>query len=322
MDGRHPHAPAVLRRRGVRWGAAAVVTAMVAVGTFRAATNRTHPRPQAPAPASVVMAASGPAGVIQVRDGTVIRMDQQSPPGRLVIPPPPTGPRPDGVAVGRHRVWVSSEGLVRGYGPGGGTIRVFRIAPSGTLRMAEGGGTLWAGVADSDVLRARTLADRRLRFRLTLLPGALVGVSAIGRDAWAVVKTAGDATLVVRARPGARRATTVTRLSGVPRGIAAGVRTVWVLTDRQLLAVDTRTGSRRGPFPVPLNAREVAAGPGRALVSDPLEGIVRERTLGGRFVDHPVGRGARGLTAAADRFWVSVGPQATPVSETYAPART
>lgn len=322
MERPHPHAPAALRRRSVRWGAAAVATVMVAVGTYRAATNRAHPQPVAPAPASVVMAASGPAGVIQVRDGTVVRMDQQSPPGRLVIPPPRTGPKPDGVAVGRHRVWVSSEGLVRGYGPGGRTIRVFRITPSGTLRMAEGGGTLWAGVADSDVLRARTLADRRRRFRLTLLPGALVGVAATSREAWAVVKTQGDSTLVVRARPGARRATTVTRLPGVPRGIAAGLRTVWVLSDRGLLAIDSRSGVRRGPFPVPLNAREVAAGPGRAVVSDPLEGIVHERTLGGRFTDHDVGLGARGLAAAADRFWVSVGDQATPVAEGYAPPRT
>lgn len=284
--------------------------AVAGIGAL-AANQGERPRPEA-VPATVVRAASGPAGVVMLRDGTVIRMDQQSPPGRLVVPPPDTGPQPDGLAVGGSRVWVSYDGLVRGYGQGGRTVRAFRISDGGPQLLAEGARVLWAGRRGSDILRSAVLTTRPVTRRATLLPVRMTGLTATARGAWVLGPAGAEGSVLLQVPPGGAPVRRVARLPGRPLGVSAALRTVWVLTSRGLHRVDHRTRRVRGPFPVPGGASEVAAGPGRVLITVPPSGVVVERTLTGRPTVHDVGRGVRGLAADREGFWVSVGARATP----------
>lgn len=299
------------RRLGIAAGVAFIATA-VWVGV-RGKTEE----PRARVPAATVLADSGPAGVVWVRDGAVVRIDRQSPPDRLVIPAPRRAPWPDGVAVGRRRMWVSSQGLVRGYSQGGRSVRAFRVTPTNPLLMAEAGGLFWAITPNTGQLYVGQLSDRPMRFGEIGLPCPARDLEALGSDAWVLCDAPGGRSALVRVTSPAL-VTTVATFPARPRALSAWTRSVWVLDDRALHRVDAGTGRVEGPYGVTPDASEVAAGPGRGLVLDPRTGIVLDRTLGGSVYTYNLGPGARAITATAPGFWVSTGDAATPRRVDYA----
>lgn len=268
--------------------------------------------PEALKRAASVMVDSGPTGVAVIRDGAVIRIDRQSPPYNLLIPPPTTEPWPDGIAVGRQHVWVSSQGLVRGHVPGSPRVREFRITPSEPLLLAEGRNVLWAATPGTRRLYHGSLLTRRATFVAVAMPGVVRDLDAQGHEAWAVVDAPGGSSRVVRviaSRPGAR---TVVQLPEGAWALATAVRSVWVLTRRGVYHIDRDTLAVRGPLPTVPGSKEIAATTGRVLTLAPAFGVVMERRRDGVLVGYDVGRGSRALAAGRRGLWVSEGDAATP----------
>lgn len=294
----------------MRGGGVAVAAVAVGIAVYNGTTGE-RPPPQALVPASTVMADAGPSGVVIIRDGTVIRVDEQSPPGRLVIPAPSRAPWPDGLAVGRFRVWVSSQGLVRGYARGGRSVRAVRVTRSEALLLAEGNRVLWAATPYTDVVRYGRLTQRPMRFRGVRVPGAVRDIEARGDDAWVMLAAPRRRTIVARVTAGGG-VLVVADLPGRSTGIAAGTRTLWLLNDGGLYRIDMNTLRMAGLFPVQPGTDEVTAGPGRVITVDAETGIALDRTLGGRVFTYNVGRRARAIAGARRGFWVTTGDQATP----------
>lgn len=299
------------RRLGIASTLVLLATAIV-VG----ARGKTPP-PQARVPASTVIAASGRVGVVLIRDGAVVRIDRQSPPGRLIIPRPARAPWPDGLAVGRSRVWVSSQGLVRGYAVDDRPVRAFRVTASNPLIMAEAGRVLWAATPWADRVLGGDLRGRPVRFAAVRLPCQARFLTARGGDGWVLCDAARRRALLVRVTPGVAPVV-VAELPGRARGVSAARVFVWALTERGLYRLDPRDQRLLGPFGVTPRSTELAAGPGRVLTLDEDLGIVLERTPAGRVHTYNVGEGARALAAASRGFWVTVGDQATPRFVEYA----
>lgn len=299
------------REDWARWLGIAFIVVVLAVAIVNGVRGRPV-EPHARVPAATVMADAGPAGVVWIRDGAIVRIDRQSPPGRMVIPRPGSAPWPDGLAVGRHRVWVSTQGLVRGYSQGGRSVRAFRVTETDPLLMAEGRGFFWAVAPFTSSLHEGELAERPLRLRAIDLPCAARDLEANGADAWLVCDIGGDLTGVVRVSSRTGMATVVARLPGRARGLSAGQRSLWILVAGGLYRLTFATGEIVGPLGVTPGSTEVSAGPGRGLTLDTDAGIVLDHTLGGRVFTYNVGRGARAIAAAKTGFWISTGDAATP----------
>gem|GEM_PF-6253853 len=307
-----PGAPRRGRRPGPRLRAALVAAGALAGAGAVAAVTSGGGGGDARAPAAAVAvtgAARGPAGVVVVRDATLVRLDRQSPPGRLVVPPGPGGRAPEGVAVGRQRVWLAQGGVVRGHAPGVPAVRALRLAPRGPLLLAEGGGALWGGVPGARRVWWARLSRRPVSRAAMPLPGPLRALASRANGAYAAV-AAGRATVLVELSP-LRRPRVRARLPGEVRALAVDGRRVWALTARGLVRWDPAGGVAR-PLPVPPGTRELTAAAGRVAVLAPATGTLVERTAAGAVRRHALPRPARGLTADAEGMWVCLGREAVP----------
>jgi hypothetical protein len=310
-----------------------VAVAGCAVGVASSATGVLGSRDLTPAasPAHVVIAGSGHAGVFTVRDGALTRLDRQSPPGRLLIPPPRTGPVATAIAVGALRAWIDRGSVISGYSTDPGSpdpvwsVRVSAI--SRTSVLASSGRWLWVGdprtgrVFPIDV-RERTTQHPagHLRGPVVGAPfevaGRLVGCAAVPDGLWVVSRTPGGGSEITRVVAGHRsgESQVISRVDRAPIAITAAGWSLAVLVRGQVLRIDGRSHRVIQRLSVPFRATAISASAHAVVVSNPGMGTIVDipwRRPAARIVVR-VERPARALVATPAGFWVAVGPDATP----------
>jgi hypothetical protein len=310
-----------------------VAVAGCAVGVASSASGVLGSRDLTPAasPAHVVIAAAGRAGVFTVRDGALTRLDRQSPPGRLLIPRPTSGPVATAIAVGAHRAWVARGSRISGYSTDPASPDPVWTATvphmSGAVMLASSGAWLWvadSGTRDIVPIDVREHRVRRGVRRTTApqfgasidLPGDLLGMAAVPDGLWLVSRTptggAQVSVIAVRHRGSGPQivATTVRE----PISAIANGWSVVVLVRGQVIRIDARSRRIVQRVAVPADTGAISATSRDVVVSDPDTGKITDipwRHPSARIVVR-VGRPARALVATASGFWVAIGPDATP----------
>jgi len=229
--------------------------------------------------------------VFTVRDGALTRLDRQSPPGRLLIPRPPTGPIATAIAVGATRAWVARGSVILGYStdPASPTpvwsVRVPAVA--GPAMLASSAGWLWVGDPVIDVIvpidvveHAVRRPSRHVRAPIVGTPvavsGHLVGLAAVSDGLWAVTRTPtgwSDITTVVARRSG-DRPQLVARIPRSPIAVAAAGWSIAVLVRGQVLRFDARSHRLVQRIEVPISAAAISATVRDVVVSDPDTGTI------------------------------------------------
>lgn len=318
-----------MRRRAVAAAAAVVVAAWLATSASGVLGSKSADATARPA--HVVVAGDGSAGLYTMRDGALTRLDIQSPPYRLVVPPPATGPVANALAVGDPRVWIARGQRLYGYIPNETSpLPVWttqaRLSP-GRLVLASAGATLWASVAGGREIRAIRVREPRgtsaaiLRATPVLrpivaTPEPVVGVAAVTNSAWILMRTPGDGTAlgVLGALHHVSAVNLVLTSPRAPLSICALGGLMAVLVRGQVLRVDPFTGHVLQRIGVPPGMRSVSIAPGQVVVSDPTTGEVID--ISADTLARTVWRlspPVRAVVATRGGFWASVGPDATPM---------
>jgi len=230
-------------------------------------------------------------------------------------------PRVSGVGLGRWRFgskrvqWLgASVALVAGavalaftlLGGGGASVSSPIAVGKGPLRLAVGGGTVWATSAADGTLSA--IDPDSLEVRDPVQLGA--GISGVAFGAGSVWVSDPRHGAVLRVDPDSGRVLARIDVGGRPGAIAFGDRRVWVAdeTGAGIIAINAASNRmfRKGivPHAAPLR---LAVGAGGLWVSSASTGAVRRIDLGSALAGAPiqVGRGPAGITVGHGLVWVA-----------------
>ena len=317
---------------------AATVVAVCAVAAASSATGVLGSRDlsTSAAPAHVVVAANGHAGVFTLRDGALTRLDVQAPPGRLMIPPPAATPIATAITVGARRVWIVRGRTVLGYTTDQTNLnQVWTTSPQhlapGKLVLASAGGWLW--VADSGGRQVEpinvhepklwTAADLSVVPRQRQAVGVsdpVLSLAAVPGAVWALTETPAGGTQLsqIVSRVGTERSRDVLESSRAPIGIAAYGGILCVLVRGEILHLNATTGRILKKIRVPSTMQAISVSDGHVVVSAPANGAVLDISLVDPSIHQiqQVSAPARALVATPAGFWASVGPDATPTKYT------
>jgi hypothetical protein len=319
-----------VRRRRVL---AAVVVAACVVGLASSATGVLGSRDLSTtaAPAHVVVAANGHAGVFTLRDGALTRLDVQAPPGRLMIPTPAATPIANAITVGTRRVWIVRGRTVYGYTTDETNLQQVwtttpRLGP-GRLLIASAGGWLWTVVSGGRQVEPINVHEPTIwtAAQLTMTPvqrapvtvnAPILSLAAVPGGVWALTRTpTGGAQLSqIIARSGTETARVVLTTSRAPIGISSYGGILCALVGGQVLHLNETTGHVIQRISVPSNMRAVSVSDGHVVVSAPATGEVVDISLVAPAIRQMqvVSAPARAVVATPSGFWVSMGPDATP----------
>ncbi len=320
-----------MRRRRIL-AAAVVVGCAVAAASSATGVLGSRNLATTAAPAHVVVAANGHAGVFTLRDGALTRLDVQAPPGRLLIPPPAAMPIATAITVGTHRVWIARGRTLLGYTTDETNLQqVWTTTPQhlgpGHLLIASAGGWLWAAVAggrqiepinvhEPTVWTAAELSIQPIQRAAVTVTEPILGLAAVPGGVWALTRTPTGGTQLseIFSRPGKEWATAVLATSRAPVGISSYGGLLCVLVRGQVLHLNATSGHIIQRMSVPSNMQAVSVSDGHVVVSAPATGEVIDISLVQpslrqiQIVSAP----ARALVATPAGFWASIGPDATP----------
>lgn len=283
------------------------------------------------APAHVVVAANGHAGVFTVRDGALTRLDVQAPPGRLMIPPPAATPIATVITVGMHRVWIVRGRTVLGYTTDESSLKpVWTIAPRpgpGHLLISSAGGWLWAAVSggrqiepinvhEPIVWTAATLTNQAVQRAAVTVSEPVISLAAVPGGVFALTRTPSGGTQLsqIITRTGTETARVVLTTSRAPIGISAYGGILCALVRGQVVHLNATTGQVIRRISVPSIMQAVSVSDGHVVVSAPATGNVLDISLEDPAIHEiqKLSAPARALVATPAGFWASVGPAATP----------
>ncbi len=192
-------------------------------------------------------------------------------------------------------------------GNGGVSVSAPIAVGRGPLRLATGGGTVWATSAADGTLSAIDPASREVRGHPARLGRGIAGVAFGAGSVWVSRPGTGE---VLRVEPDTGRIVARIGVGGKPGAIAFGGNRVWVADEggRGITAINA-AGARVyrraiAPHAAPLR---LAVGAGGLWVSSASTGAVRRIDLGDATAAVPieVGRGPAGITVAHGLVWVA-----------------
>jgi len=320
-----------MRRRRVL---AAAVVAGCAVAAASSATGVLGSRDlsNSAAPAHVVVAANGHAGVFTLRDGALTRLDVQAPPGRLLIPPAAATPIATAITVGNHRVWIVRGRTVLGYTTDQTNLQqVWTTTPQhlapGKLVLASAGGWLWIADARGTQVEPINVHEPTLwtKAELGLAPvqraavsvsDPIVSLAAVPGAVWALTKTPSGGTQLsqIVSRAGKEWSRNVIHSARAPIGIASYGGILCVLVRGQILHLSATTGRMLQKITVPSTMQAISVSDGHVVVSAPATGDVLDISLLDPSIHQiqVVSAPARAVVATPAGFWASIGADATP----------
>jgi hypothetical protein len=313
---------------------AAAVVAGCAIATASSATGVLGSRnlSSSAAPAHVVVAANGHAGVFTLRDGALTRLDVQAPPGRLMIPPPAATPMATAITVGTRRVWIARGRTIFGYTTDQTNLQQVwtttpQHLPPGKLVIASGGGWLWVADARGQQVQPINVHEptRWTATQLTRAPAQRAAVSVsdpilslagVPGAVWALTTTPTGGTQLsqIFSRPGKETSRNVLQSARAPIGIASFGGILCVLVRGQILHLNATTGRILRKITVPPTMQAISVNDGHVVVSAPATGAVLDISLLDPSIHQiqSVSAPARALVATPAGFWASVGRDATP----------
>ena len=320
-----------MRRRAI----AGVVALVCVAGFGSSATGLLGSRNLSPAaaPARVVVAASGYAGIFTVRDGALTRLDVQAPPGRLMIPPPKAGPVANAITVGATRVWIARGRTLFGYTTDENSlVPVWTTSPRlgpGQLQIASIGTWLWAAVSGGRAVRQINVREPMLwsaatmttapRLRPTVaMPAAIVGLAATPVGVWVLMRTATGGSEVAELRIG--RSSSQVKIIATSRRAPIAISSLGgllcVLVRGQVIWINPIAGVVVKHISVPGTVRTVSVNLGHVVVTVPSTGEVLDISLESPAVRQlsMVSAPVRALVATRNGFWASTGRNATPTN--------
>jgi streptogramin lyase/predicted Ser/Thr protein kinase len=177
----------------------------------------------------------------------------------------------------------------------------------GPLRLAVGGGGVWATSASEGTLSRIDPSSLEVTGRPLRLGPGISGVAFGAGSVWVASPRSGE---VLRVDPSAEAVTARIGVGGRPGAVAFGGDRVWVAdeTRRGITAINAAGGRvyRRGivPHAAPLR---LAVGAGGLWVSSASTGAIRRIDLGSAEAGAPiqVGRGPAGITVGHGLVWVA-----------------
>jgi streptogramin lyase/predicted Ser/Thr protein kinase len=183
----------------------------------------------------------------------------------------------------------------------------------GPLRLATGGGSVWATSGGDGTLTQIDPQTRRVVGKPLRLGGGISGVAFGAGSVWVADPGSGE---VLRVDPTRRRVEERIAVGGRPGAIAFGGDRVWVADESGagITVINAKGGTvyRRGVAPhiAPLR---LAVGAGGLWVSSATTGAIRRVDLGDAVAGPPiqVGRGPAGITVARGYVWVANSRSAT-----------